>query len=242
MSMPSIRLVDCSVSLPVYGANNRSMKGVVMSALTGGRIMPSSRAVTVVESLRNVSLDLAPGDRLGLAGHNGAGKTTLLKTLAGVYEPTSGYMECRGRVANLLDVTMGMDFEATGLDNIRLKGLLHGLHAAEIARKTRDIVEFSGLGSYVEMPVRVYSSGMLLRLAFSIVTSFEADILLMDEWLGVGDADFSARAQIRLAEIVRNASILVLASHSQEILRSHCNRILTLDHGQIVSDTKLEPQ
>lgn len=213
-----------------------------MSALTGGRIMPSSRAVTVVESLRNVSLDLVPGDRLGLAGHNGAGKTTLLKTLAGVYEPTSGYMECRGRVANLLDVTMGMDFEATGLDNIRLKGLLHGLHAAEIARKTRDIVEFSGLGSYVEMPVRVYSSGMLLRLAFSIVTSFEADILLMDEWLGVGDADFSARAQIRLAAIVRNASILVLASHSQEILRSHCNRILTLDHGQIVSDTKLEPQ
>lgn len=210
-----------------------------MSALTGGRIMPSSRAVTVVQSLRNVSLELAPGDRLGLAGHNGAGKTTLLKTLAGVYEPTTGYMECKGRVANLLDVTMGMDFEATGIDNIRLKGLLHGLHSAEIARKTRDIVEFSGLGSYVDMPVRVYSSGMLLRLAFSVVTSFDADILLMDEWLGVGDAEFSARAQERLRDVVRNASILVLASHNPEVLAAHCNRVLTLDHGRVVADTAL---
>ncbi|WP_102946508.1 ABC transporter ATP-binding protein [Stenotrophomonas sp. VV52] len=234
--MTNISVVNCSVQLPVYGTNNRSMKGAIMSAVTGGRVAPSSRNVTVVDSLQDVSFELREGDKLGLVGHNGAGKTTLLKTLAGVYEPTSGYVRSRGRIANLLDVTMGMDFEATGVENIRLKGLLHGLSRAEIAAKMPSICEFSGLGPYVDMPVRVYSSGMLVRLAFSIATSFDADILLMDEWLGVGDADFNARAQQRLSEIVQKASILVLASHNKDIIAANCNRIMHLEHGRVISD------
>lgn len=238
--MTFIDVVDCSVQLPIYGTNNRSMKGVIMSAVTGGRVAPTSRNVTVVDSLKDVSFQLREGDKLGLVGHNGAGKTTLLKTLAGVYEPTSGYVRSQGRVANLLDVTMGMDFEATGIENIRLKGLLHGLPSQEIARKIPEICEFSGLGPYVNMPVRVYSSGMMVRLAFSIATSFDAEILLMDEWLGVGDADFNARAQQRLAEIVSKASILVLASHNQDIIAANCNRIMHLEHGRVVSDRPRE--
>lgn len=236
--MARISVVDCSVQLPVFGTNNRSMKGLIMSAVTGGRIAPSSRNITVVESLRQVSFELQPGDRLGLVGHNGAGKTTLLKTLAGIYEPTGGYVLTEGRVSNLLDVTMGLDFEATGVENILLKGLMHGLRRREIERLIPSVVEFSGLGDYVNMPVRIYSSGMLVRLAFSIVTSFEADILLMDEWLGVGDADFNAKAQQRLAEIVNQASILVLASHNRDIIAANCNRIIEIERGQIISDTR----
>lgn len=238
--MTYIDVVDCSVQLPIYGTNNRSMKGMIMSAVTGGRVAPTSRNVTVVDSLKDVSFQLREGDKLGLVGHNGAGKTTLLKTLAGVYEPTSGYVRSQGRVANLLDVTMGMDFEATGIENIRLKGLLHGLPSHEIARKIPEICEFSGLGPYVNMPVRVYSSGMMVRLAFAIATSFDAEILLMDEWLGVGDAEFNARAQQRLAEIVNKASILVLASHNQDIIAANCNRIMHLEHGRVVSDQPRE--
>lgn len=235
--MAHISVVNCSVSLPIYGMNNRSMKGVIMSAVTGGRVAPTSRNITLVDSLSDISFELREGDKLGLVGHNGAGKTTLLKTLAGIYEPTAGYIHSVGRVANLLDVTMGMDFEATGLENIRLKGLLHGLSKQEIVKKIPAIAEFSGLGPYINMPVRVYSSGMVVRLAFSIATSFEADILLMDEWLGVGDADFNARAQERLNEIVNKASILVLASHNQEIIAANCNRIMRLEHGRMVSDS-----
>ena len=234
--MAFLEVARCSLSLPIYGTNNRSLKGAIMSAVTGGRIAPTSRNITVVNALEDVSFRVEEGGRIGLVGHNGAGKTTLLKLLAGVYEPTSGYVVSRGRIANLLDVTMGMDFEATGLENIRVKGLMHGLPSAEISRKAPDIVEFSGLGDYVKMPVRVYSSGMLVRLAFSIATSFEAEILLMDEWLGVGDADFVERSQQRLHDIVRRASIIVLASHNRGIIDANCNRILCMEHGRIVSD------
>lgn len=236
--MAFLEITRCSLALPIYGTTNRSLKNTIMSAVTGGRIAPASRNITVVSALEDVSFRLDEGDRLGLTGHNGAGKTSLLKLLAGVYEPTSGHVVSEGRIANLLDVTMGMDFEATGLENIRIKGLMHGLSPSEVDRKMDEIVEFSGIGDYVRMPVRVYSSGMLVRLAFSIATSFDAEILLMDEWLGVGDADFAQRSRQRLDEIVRRASIIVLASHNHDIIEANCNRVITLEHGRVVSDER----
>lgn len=238
--MTFIEVSRCSLALPIYGTNNRSLKGAILSAVTGGKIAPTSRRITVVNALDDVSFRVEEGGRVGLIGHNGAGKTTLLKLLAGVYEPTSGYVVSRGRIANLLDVTMGMDFEATGIENIRIKGLMQGLSPSEISRKLPGIVEFSGLGDYIKMPVRVYSSGMLVRLAFSIATSFEAHILLMDEWLGVGDADFVERAQERLHDIVRKASIIFLASHNRSIIDANCNRLLHMEHGRVVDDQRLD--
>lgn len=237
--MAFVDVSRCSLLLPVYGTNNRSLKGAIMSAVTGGRIAPTSRHITVVNALDEVSFRLEEGDRLGLVGHNGAGKTSLLKLIAGVYEPSSGHVVTHGRVANLLDVTMGMDFEATGVDNIRIKGLMQGLSSRDIESRIEEIVDFSGLGDYVKMPVRVYSSGMLVRLAFSIATSFDAEILLMDEWLGVGDADFVDRSQARLRDIVSRASIIVLASHNPEIINASCNRIIRLEHGRVVGDKSL---
>jgi lipopolysaccharide transport system ATP-binding protein len=187
-----------------------------------------------VHALRDVSLEIMAGDRVGLVGYNGSGKTSMLRMLAGVYEPTSGALAVQGQVTSLIDVTLGMDHEATGYENIRLRGLILGLSKQRIDELTPQIVEFSGLGDYMSMPVRTYSSGMVLRLAFSAVTCVQPDILLMDEWINVGDAEFVAKAQARLQQVVDKASILVLASHNLNIIENLCNVCVKLDRGQVV--------
>lgn len=232
--MANISLRDCYLTLPVYGTINRSLKGAVLSATTGGRVASRSRQIQLVHALRGITLDIQMGDRIGLVGHNGAGKTSLLRMLAGIYEPTSGACSVIGKVVSLLDVTLGMDYESTGYENIVLRGLMHGLSKRNIVAAAPEIAEFSELGDYLYMPVRVYSSGMLLRLAFSIATALSADIILMDEWLSVGDSSFVAKAERRLQEMVKKASILVLASHSQDVVNSLCNRVVHLEHGRVV--------
>ena len=233
--MHSIILENCSLDLPIYGTINRSLKGAVMASATGGKIASASRHVTVVQALKDVNLNIQPGDRVGLMGHNGAGKTTLLRLLAGIYEPSRGRIQVRGKVSSFINLGLGMDFEATGAENILLCGLMFGLDIDEIRRLTPSIGDFSGLGDFLDMPVRSYSSGMMMRLVFSIVTSVRAEILLMDEWLSVGDADFVEHAEQRLRELVDSASILVLASHSETIIESLCNVVVRLEHGEVVS-------
>lgn len=232
--MAFISLTNCSLDLPVYGAGNRSLKQMVMSAATGGRIASDSRKITVVNALVDIDLRIESGDRVGLVGHNGAGKTTLLRVLAGVYEPTHGKLQVEGNVTSLIDVTLGMDHEATGYDNILLRGLTLGLPRKQIRQLTPDIEAFSGLGEYLSMPVRTYSSGMVLRLAFSIVTCVHPEILLMDEWLSVGDADFVSKAEGRLKQLVDKASILVIASHNAKIISDLCNVQVKMEHGRVV--------
>lgn len=238
--MAYLSLQNCSLHLPVYGTGNRSLKQMVLSAATGGRIASNSRNITVVQALRDISIEIEAGDRVGLIGHNGAGKTTLLRMLAGIYEPTCGTLRHSGRVTSLLDVTLGLDFEATGYENILLRGLILGASKAQMKQLTPSIAEFSELGEYLRMPVRTYSSGMVLRLAFSIVTSIEADILLMDEWLSVGDAAFVAKAEERMKSFVGRASIMVLASHDTHIIDELCNVKVTLEHGQIKDMSRVE--
>ncbi|CCD38275.1 O-antigen export system, ATP-binding protein [Candidatus Paraburkholderia kirkii UZHbot1] len=231
--MVFLKLQSCSLNLPVYGASNRSLKQMMLSAATGGRISADSRKLTVVEALRDVSLEVTAGDRVGLVGHNGAGKTTLLRLLAGIYEPSAGAFRSQGRVTSLLDLTLGLDYEATGYENIVLRGLILGASKADMTRLTPTIAEFSELGDYLNMPVRTYSSGMVLRLAFAIVTSVHADILLMDEWLSVGDAGFVKKAEAHMQEFVGKADILVLASHNAKIIEDLCNVIVELEHGTV---------
>ncbi|MGN2241998.1 ABC transporter ATP-binding protein [Frateuria sp. GZRR33] len=233
--MASIILQNCSLALPVYGTGNRSLKQLVMSTATGGRIAAGSRNITVVNALTDVSLTIGAGDRVGLVGHNGAGKTSLLRMLAGVYEPSGGVLQVEGTVTSLIDVTLGMDHEATGYDNILIRGLILGLTRKQIRELTPDIESFSELGQYLSMPVRTYSSGMVLRLAFSIVTCIHPDILLMDEWLSVGDAGFVKKAEDRLKGVVDKASILVMASHNPRVISELCNVVVTLEHGRLVS-------
>ena len=234
--MPFLQLDRVSIDFPIYGANATSLKKTLASAATGGRIGHST-GVTVVQALRDISLDLRDGDRLGLVGHNGAGKSTLLQTLAGVYPPTRGTYRRQGAIASLINPLLGIELDASGYENILIRGLVLGVDRHAIRRALPDIAEFSGLGDYLAMPVRTYSTGMMMRLAFSIVTSIRTDILLMDEWLSVGDEQFQRQAEARLREVVSNAGILVLASHSMPLIASECNRVVELVHGALADPT-----
>jgi len=222
------------IEFPLFGSIHRSLKSTVLHVATGGRLATDTAHRTVVRALDGVSFDIRAGDRVGLIGHNGAGKTTLLRALSGVYEPIRGVLDISGRVASLLDLHLGVDPDASGLENIQLRGVLAGLRPAEIRAKTAEIAEFTELGEYLDMPVRMYSSGMELRLLFAVVTSIDADILLMDEWLSVGDPEFSKKAARRIENLVDRTPILVLASHSPDLIRKVCNRVFRLEHGSLV--------
>ena len=236
--MAMMALDGVSVEYPIFGADGESLKKTLTAAATGGRIGRST-GVTVVEALRDVSFELHDGERLGLVGHNGAGKSTLLQTLAGVYPPTRGRYRLEGSVASLVNPMLGIEREATGYENIVIRGLVVGLDRPTIRRLSPGIAEFSGLGDYLHMPVHTYSTGMMMRLAFAITTSVRADIILMDEWLSVGDTEFRQLAEERIRELVAQSGILVIASHSADLIARECNRVIELAHGVVVRDERL---
>lgn len=231
--MSRIIAQDLVVEFPIYDASHRSIKNQLLSSAMGGRIARDAGNRVIVRALDGVSFSIQAGDRIGLVGHNGAGKTTLLRVLTGVYEPVGGSLVIEGRVATLLDINLGIDPDATGYENIRMRALMMGLAPAAIEPKIDDIARFSELGGYLDMPLRTYSSGMRLRLAFAVSTSVDADILLMDEWLSVGDADFQPKAKRRMEELVARTKILVVASHDTSLLKTVCNRLLRLVHGKV---------
>ena len=229
--MAHIKLTDVGVEFPIHNANSRSLQLQVFSAL-GGKLARHSRAV-FVRALNGVNLDFQEGDRIGIAGHNGAGKTTLLRVLAGVYEPTQGALSIDGRLSSFTDITLGMDPEATGLDNIIFRCVFMGLSFAEARKLSPSIEEFSELGEFLRLPVRTYSTGMFLRLAFAISTSIEPEIIVMDEMIGAGDARFLEKAKRRLADLLTRVKILVVATHDSSIMESLCNKIVWLEHGEV---------
>jgi lipopolysaccharide transport system ATP-binding protein len=233
--MASITAKNLSIFYPIFDTSSRSLKKTFVRAATGGKIASDAHGVTVC-AIDNASFSIGEGERIGLVGHNGSGKSTLLRTLAGVYAPARGDLEVRGSIASLLDISLGMDNEFTGYENIFMRCILMGIRKPEINKHIDEIIDFSGLGEYIRMPMRTYSTGMSLRLAFSICTTFPADIILMDEWLEVGDADFKKKAEERLHEFISKSSILVLASHNAEHIKSFCTRVLTMDHGRISGD------
>lgn len=233
---------DVVLDFPVYNSLNRSFKNTVLRATTGGQIASDSGRHVHVRSLDHLNFSFAAGERVGLVGHNGSGKTTLLRALSGVYTPTGGDLTVKGRVTSLLDISLGLDPDATGHENILLRGIMMGMTPREVAAKANEIAEFTDLGDYLSMPLRTYSSGMQMRLAFAVSTCVDADILLMDEWLSVGDADFQERATERLKRLVDRTPILVLASHAPDFVASVCTRLIELSHGRIVADRPIEQQ
>ncbi|QDT99935.1 ABC transporter ATP-binding protein [Gimesia aquarii] len=228
--MAHISAYSVGLHFPIIGAGDRSVKNSILNFATGGKITKGSGTM-LVTGLEDVTFELHDGDRLGLIGHNGAGKSTLLKVLAGIYHPTDGKVSVEGRIVSTLNITLGFELEATGYENIFLRGRLLGLKGDEINSKLDEIAEFTELGRYLDLPVRVYSSGMLMRLAFAIMTSLESDILLMDEVIGTGDARFIHKAEKRLNEFMNKAKIMVIASHSDEVIREFCNKALLLRNG-----------
>lgn len=231
------------VEFPVYTPRSRSLRhALIIDRLArqkesvgkiGGIIDRSTPNRVVVTALDDISFVIREGDRVGLVGHNGAGKTTLLRVLAGIFEPVSGSITVNGRISPMFSMSDGMDPDSTGYENIRLRGLFLGLSRREIEANIEKIADFTELGEYLEMPIRTYSSGMMLRLAFAISTTINPEILLMDEMIGAGDATFVDRAEKRLKEFVDAAGIMVVASHSSGILSQWCNKAVLLHHGVI---------
>lgn len=234
--MSYIKLTNVSVEIPVFNSQGRSLKKTLMGMATGGKIGLTESGRTVVTSLSNINLEIQDKERIGLLGHNGAGKSTLLRVLGGVYTPSSGEAFIKGKVGSLIDISLGIDSEATGLENIFLRGALLGIPKKYIERELEKIIEFSELGEFINMPVRTYSTGMHMRLAFAVSTMIRPDILLMDEWLSVGDQNFQNKAEKKLTELVSKSNVLVIASHSKELVEKCCNRAIWLEHGKIVMD------
>lgn len=234
--MSLIHLQDVSVEFPIYNSSSRSLKNRVLSIATGGRILRRSDRLVIIRGLDQISLTFRDGDRIGLIGHNGSGKTTLLRVLSGIYTPTHGSAVLDGHSISLINISLGIDPDASGRENIRLRLAMMGMHPKEIADKLEQVADFSGLGEFLDVPFRTYSSGMQLRLAFAASTSISPEILIMDEWLSTGDEDFKERANQRMHDLVDSTKILILASHSKALLEKNCNRVIWLEHGRLKMD------
>jgi len=230
-----LHLRNVCVDFPIYQGSSRSLKKALLATSTHGNLGRDALDRINIRALSEVSIDIVNGDRVGLVGLNGAGKTTLLKVLAGVFEPTEGRLVASGNVSSLLDTQVGLNADATGHENIILRGMYMGIHPREMRERAPEVAAFTELGHYLDMPVRTYSAGMMIRLAFAISTCIPPDILIMDEWLTAGDAQFLEKAQRRIEDFVRGSSILVLASHSTELVERWCNRGILLHHGHVMT-------
>jgi len=248
--MYEIKLDRVRVEFTVYDRRSRSLRDVLLlnpvrkfatvTSMIGGQLNVDQSGNTVVRAMDDVSLKLVDGDRVGLIGHNGAGKTTMLRVMAQIYEPVSGQVTVRGSVMPIFSITEGLDIDATGYETIRLRGLMLGRSAQEVEDTAAEIAEFTELRDYLHMPLRTYSSGMLVRLAFGIATSAKPEILLMDEVIGAGDASFVDRAKARLESFVASSGIMVVATHNLDILRKWCNKALLMGNGRLIADGDVE--
>lgn len=232
--MADILLKNVSVEFPIYNANARSVKHQFLRLGTGGLVSADANKHVVVRALDNISLHIKHGDRIALIGHNGAGKTTFLRLLAQIYEPTSGEIVVHGRVSSLLNIMHGIEAENTGYENIVARGVCLGLSKQEIEEKKEEIAAFIGLGDYLHMPIRTYSAGMQIRLAFGIATCIQPEILLIDEIFGAGDASFTEKAHHRMVTLLTQSSIVVFASHTDKLLSDFCNKGLVMQAGKMV--------
>jgi ABC-2 type transport system ATP-binding protein/lipopolysaccharide transport system ATP-binding protein len=232
--MTIISLKNINLHFPIYGANTRSLKKRIIHVTTGGMIEYDRNEIVTVHALKNINLAIQEGDRVGLIGANGAGKSTLLRVLAGIYEPTSGILDIKGKVSALLDVMLGLDQDSTGYENMTIRGILHGLKFHEIAQKKEEIAKFTELEDYLAMPIRTYSTGMQLRLAFAIATAVNPEIFVLDEVVGTGDAHFMHKAKERIDRLIANSKAVILASHDNHTIEMMCNKVIVMHAGEIL--------
>jgi lipopolysaccharide transport system ATP-binding protein len=233
---PRIHLANVTVRLPVVTTSRqRSLKLAAVGVATGGRLIQGVGKCAEVVALDDITLAIPEGGRVGLVGHNGSGKTTLLRVLAGILRPTSGRTYVDGSVSVLLNPCLANSAESTGREFARMQSLVNGATLDEWQSHEDEIVAFAGLGRFIDMPTRVYSSGMLARLAFAVATAYTRDVILLDEFIGAGDREFQERAEERLDWWLSRASIVVLASHSEEFLDRLCTSRIELAHGRLIS-------
>ncbi|WP_321778923.1 ABC transporter ATP-binding protein [Sulfurimonas sp.] len=229
--MSYIKLSKLSLDYIVLSNHSRSFKSTIINNGIRGKIISNEHLY--VRALNSITCDFNSGDRVGIVGLNGSGKSTLLKVLSGIYSPSEGILQIKGSIAPMLDISLGIDESATGIENIFLRGYYLGLDKKTINSKIEDIIEFSELGTFIDMPLSTYSSGMRLRLMFSIATSFNFNILIMDEMILTGDKNFIVKSKQRLDEYLDKSDILFLASHSDAIIKEYCNKAIWLESGEV---------
>lgn len=237
--MNEIECISMSVHYKVYNNEAKSIRRKILNVSTGGIISRESNGSAVVKALDEIDLLFKEGDRIGLVGHNGAGKTTLLRVLAGIYKPTGGSIRINGNVSTLFGLGGGLDQDLSGYENINRMCAISGIKTSNWSRIKKDVEEFTELGEFLKMPVRTYSAGMGVRLMFAVATSTNPEILLIDEVFGVGDVNFQEKAKSRMENLLKNAGIVVLSTHADDVITKYCNEKLTLEHGSIVSRTRI---
>jgi lipopolysaccharide transport system ATP-binding protein len=235
-----VQLRGVELAYPIYSIRAQSLRNAIANMAVGGKLLRDGQDIIYVKALDKIDFELREGDRLGIIGHNGAGKTTLLKVIAGVFEPDRGLVEVGGKVSSMIDIGFGLDPALTGRENLMIMGRLRGFSAKQMLDKTPDIIEFSELGAYIDLPVKTYSAGMTGRLIFACGTSLDPDVLLLDEWISTGDASFHEKAAQRMSDILAKSRILVLATHDMGMIQRLCNKLLVLDGGSqtYFGDTK----
>lgn len=233
LGMTHIIFKNVTVQYPIYNGGAMSLTKTIASVGTGGRLARGAGNVVTITALDNVSFEIYEGDAVGLVGHNGAGKTTLLRTMAGIYAPISGTVSRLGKTATLIELGAGLDAELSGYENIYRMGILLGLTKSTITKLLPSIEKFTDLGDFLTAPVRTYSSGMLMRLMFAISTANEPEILLVDEMFATGDKGFQDKAKARMEDVISSAKIFVFASHSEDLIKRFCNRVLEINHGLV---------
>lgn len=234
--MGKIVLKNVCVDIPIFNAQGRSLKKKLLGVATRGRIGLTESGNTIIRALNDINLTIEPHERVGLLGPNGAGKSTLLRVLGKVYAPTAGSAYIDGSIGSLIDISLGIDTEATGLENVYLRAALLGIPKKLVEQELPNLLEITQLGDFIHMPVRTYSTGMHMRLAFAVSTMISPDILLMDEWLSVGDQQFQKVAEKRLTTLIERSNILVLGSHSRELIEKVCTRAIWLQDGNLKMD------
>ena len=236
--MAYIKLDKASVTFSIYNAKTRSVRNELFRAI-GGSVQSVDNTI-YVKALDEIDLEIKQGDRVGIIGHNGAGKSTMLKLLAGIYEPTSGQALINGYVSSLTDISMGMDAEVSGYDNIIMRCVFMGMNFKEAKLRVQEIIDFSELNEYINLPMRTYSSGMYMRLAFTVATCVTPDILIMDEMIGAGDAAFIEKTRARTNSLIESTKIMILSSHDMQIMKDICNRVLWMEKGKVRADGEPE--
>lgn len=230
----AIRFDDVNLYYSAAAFKERSLKALLagMFGATGRRKFN----IHDIHALKNINVEIAAGERVGLLGHNGAGKSTFLKAVAGLYPISSGARHVEGTVRSLFDLSLGFEPEATGRENILYRGLLLGMSPKFMRSVEEEIVAFADIGEFIDYPIKTYSAGMQVRLAFAISTTVKGDILLLDEVIGAGDAKFMQRANLRISQLIEASEIMILATHDLRALQDICERALILHHGEIKFD------
>ncbi|MEO1028985.1 MAG: ATP-binding cassette domain-containing protein [Pseudomonadota bacterium] len=230
--MAYLDLNNVTLHYPTSGASTNSI-GQGDGSAVAGQFVRSARGGMAVQAIDRLTLSLKDGDRLGIIGSNGSGKTTLLQIMAGILSPVGGAVAASGRIATMFSIGLGMQADASGMRNIYLAGLVAGATRQQIKASIPDIEDFTGLGDYLQLPVRTYSHGMAMRLRFACATAFQPDIILLDEWIGAGDAEFQEKARLRLEHLLKRAGIVVIASHNRQLIRRVSNMLLWLERGKV---------